>query len=114
MSDNLSRCEDPYNYNTEERQLWIFIVENCWNFHCNVDANRCPFYFSVYFIQQVITLLVCEITDVNIKVLTIGFIRTAIPITITHYNMNLIIVCIQSSNLNFAKKFFKGNNSSLI
>ena len=36
-----------------------------------------------------------------------GFIRTAIPITITHYNMNLIIVCIQSSNLNFAKSSLK-------
>ena len=70
---------------------------------CNVDANRCPFYFSVNFIQQVITILVCEITDVNIKVLTMGLIRTAIPFTITHYYMNLIIVCIQSSNLNFAK-----------
>ncbi|XP_078336868.1 uncharacterized protein LOC111131605 [Crassostrea virginica] len=41
--------------------LWIVIVENCWNFRCNVGANRCPFYLSVYLIQQVITILVCEI-----------------------------------------------------
>ena len=61
LSVHLFRCEDLYNYNAEERLLWIVIVENCWNFRCNVNANRCPFYLSVYLIQQVITILVCEI-----------------------------------------------------
>ena len=57
LSEHIFRCEDLYNYNVEERHLWIVIVENRWNFHCNIGANGCPFYLSVYFIQQVITSL---------------------------------------------------------